>query len=262
MPLLVVGGIGATLVLRANRTTPVTVDDAVASFRSASTTAPPAPARTVESTAPAPPTVAARAARLPELGVYVYATTGWESVDALSGTRREYPAETAMVVTADGCGVLSRWTVAAERWDGWRTCVVPEGITSTAYEAYHEFFGIGTNRSYLCDGDPRPVEAPAGATWTLVCSGDGDVSTQVGTVVGSVDVTVGGEQVRTQHVRIDVTPTGGSVGTQAIERWVVPETGLVVREQSATDTRQGTQVGRVHFQEQYRIELRSLTPQR
>ncbi|MGH2728364.1 MAG: hypothetical protein ACRDKS_15455, partial [Actinomycetota bacterium] len=38
----------------------------------------------------------------PALGVYVYATDGYEETDALSGQRHDYPAETALTISRQG----------------------------------------------------------------------------------------------------------------------------------------------------------------
>src|SRR5688572_23871693 len=59
-----------------------------------------------------------------EEGVYVYATDGYEETDALSGQRHDYPAQTTMTVSKQGCGYRWRWQPLKERWeesDGCRT---------------------------------------------------------------------------------------------------------------------------------------------
>jgi hypothetical protein len=93
--------------------TEVAVDAVVDEFRAATTDGPattapattaPATSAPVETTHPAAPS-----RRLPSPGVYVYATTGSESVDALAGTDHDYPAETTITVLRAGCGVVLRW---------------------------------------------------------------------------------------------------------------------------------------------------------
>jgi hypothetical protein len=56
---------------------------------------------------------------VPEPGVYVYASRGFDSVDALTGARHDYPAQTTVTVTTEGCGVRVRWNTVRERWDEW-----------------------------------------------------------------------------------------------------------------------------------------------
>lgn len=46
---------------------------------------------------------------LPEPGVYLYESSGFDSVDALTGARHDYPAQTTVTITTEGCGVRVRW---------------------------------------------------------------------------------------------------------------------------------------------------------
>ena len=56
-------------------------------------------------------------------GVFVYDTTGFESVDAFGGARHEYPARTtiSMRTTEDGCTAF-RWRPFRDRFWEWVTC--------------------------------------------------------------------------------------------------------------------------------------------
>jgi len=264
------GAVGVAVFLgRGSTTTQVALGDAVSHFRATSSTdavtttaaraaptsALPAPLPAPSSTAPLP------TAHLPAPGVYVYATTGSDSVDALTGAHHAYPAQTTVTVTPLGCGVRVRWDAAKQRWDSWDRCLAGGGITTTAYRSYREFFGIGNENDYVCTGTALPVGAGAGTTWSMACRrGTTDTSAFSGTVVGSEPVTVAGTVVAAVHVHDDVTVSGASKGTETLDQWIDPATGLVLREKGTTDTTQGTVVGRTHYHESYELDLTSLTP--
>ena len=102
-------------------------------------------------------------------GVYQYATSGFDRVDRLTGARHDYPTITTITVVPYGCGVRLRWDVAVERWDSWDWCLDGDGLRQTGWVGYHEFFGTAGRNDYTCDGDPRPLDAPAGTTWAMTC---------------------------------------------------------------------------------------------
>ena len=174
----------AVLLWPSDRTRVVQVDEAVDNFR-ASTVPDDTDAGDPEATVSAS-TVPATAPSLVEPGVYRYATTGWEDIDALNGARHDYPAETAITVTAEGCGVRLRWDALRERRDEWRLCPTEEGIELQPDAIqYHEFFQQPQLEHLDCDrsvvvvpaGDPpaEPVvqscmleDDPWVATWTIV----------------------------------------------------------------------------------------------
>src|SRR5215211_664686 len=67
---------------------------------------------------------------LPAPGVYRYATTGSERVDALGGATHTYPPITTITVTEAGCGVQTRWDALQERWNLRQLCLGHGGIVS------------------------------------------------------------------------------------------------------------------------------------
>ena len=71
-------------------------------------------------------------------GVFVYDTTGFESVDAFGGARHEYPARTTISqrTTADGCTAF-RWRPFRDRFWEWVTC----GERLVRFAELHRFFG-------------------------------------------------------------------------------------------------------------------------
>jgi len=266
----------AVVLLRGSTTTKISVDEAVGQFRdtavptsatttsattttAASTTAvPTTAARTVTTTtAPVSPVVR------PATGVYLYTTTGFDSVDALTGARHNFPATTTVTISAAGCGVDVRWNTVRERWDEWQWCPQGRGIETVAYRSFHQFFGVSSGTSYQCAGDALPIDAHPGSTWTMVCrQGNSDTSRFVGHVIGRQPVKVGTTSVNALRIRYDIAVSGVSAGTKFIDRWIRPDDGLVLREDSGTDTVQSTALGKVHYRERYTIVLQSLVPRR
>ena len=103
----------------------------------------------------------------------VLARRGSDGVDALGGAEHAYPPTTTITVRAAGCGVTTRWDVAVERWDETTACSTDTGhgaaspgrtsspTTSSSVPA--------TPTGEQCAGDPRPLGADPGATWTFEC---------------------------------------------------------------------------------------------
>ena len=269
--LVVGGGVALWFSRRTDHTTTaVDLGDVVREYR-AETSAPPtaAPTTVAPTTAPAvtarpvatasAPSTTLPAARLADPGVYTYTTTGGDGVDALGGASHTYPATTAIVVTPSGCGTTQRWTAAEERWDEATTCAVAGGIALQDFTSFHRFFGSDDRRAGTCTGDPRPVGAPAEATWTTRCDRDGAPETRTGTVVGRQAMAIGGAAVDVEHVVV-VIDNGDPADSQRTETWYVAGTDLIARQVAAIATVEGSPVGTVHYTEQYDIVLDSLAP--
>ncbi len=245
-------------------TIPAITSTAAPATGSASTAAS-APAPTaVASSAVAPPpaattSVAGSAPRLPAPGVYVYTTTGRDSVDALNGDHHDYPASSTITVQPSGCGISARWAVAEQRWDEWQRCATAGGITRPTSRSYHEFFGQGDDESMTCTGDARPVDAPSGTRWTMNCDQAGAPEVHHGVVIGGEVQTVGGADVQTLHVRVTITDEVPA-DSQVTDTWYEIGTDLVVAQTGHNDTTSTSPVGDVHYHEQYTIHLDSTEP--
>lgn len=280
------GAYGVNRLAQGGKVTEVGVERAVEVFRSqvpttiatSSTASPSTPAFTtvavattiatiadggpVTATATTTPAPTAPAPALPGLGVYVYATSGYDEVDVLTGARHQYPQTTTITVTPHGCGVRLRWDVAEERWDSWDWCLEGDGIQVTGLTSFHQFFGVAGQNDYVCTGDPRPLDAEPGTVWETLCrSGDSDTSAYRGMVVGTESLVVGGTPVDALHVRVEVTVSGVSTGAHTVEGWYRTTDGLPLRETVAIDTEQSTAIGATSFVERSLIELTSLTPE-
>ena len=257
--LVAIGGLVAWWRLHdGGRTTTVSAEEALNKYRAAAASTTTEPATTAS--ASTAPTTAAPPARLLEPGVYTYATTGSDGVDALGGARHPYPATTTITVIPTDCGVLQRWVAAEERWDETSSCLSGGGVAMTHFTGFHRFFGGDSVDDYVCSGEPRPVDAAAGTSWTTTCVASDETTVHHGTVVGREDLMVGGAPVPTLHVT-DVEDDGDPTDRQSIETWYQVGTDLVVRRTSHIATSSSSPVGVVHYDETYQIDLQSLTPQ-
>jgi hypothetical protein len=199
------------------------------------------------------------AGKFPEPGVYVYTTTGRDSIDAMTGAHHDYPATTTITVTTSDCGVQQRWDVLVERWEEWQRCADSEGVRETRRTNFDEFFGQSQTDTWICNGDPRPFGAPAGTAWTTLCVNGTAPETHSGVVLGAETMTVGTTTVDAVHVRVtitdDITPDH-----QVIDTWYLRGSDLVVAQTSTAATSNDTVLGTVHYEEMYEIHLTSLTP--
>jgi hypothetical protein len=279
---LALGAVAAYAYFRES-TTPVDVADAVDDFRREESTAPettvahtaagPATTEGATSTSAAPATTSATTtttpvprpgSALPEPGVYAYATSGGESIDALGGRRHEYPDVSTITVTHRGCGASLRWRPLRERWDDTTLCPSPRGMQLRRERNHHEFFNIADDRDFVCEPGALFFPAPAerGDTWTAQC-GTGEIAViRRGTIVGTRQVDVGGTSITVLQFEVDDVISGASTGTTERTVSVVPETGLIVELDLTTDVRNDSPIGDVHYEESYQLRLTSLEPRR
>ncbi len=129
------------LVLR-EQVEPASVDEAVARFREAA----------LRGDTPIP------------AGVYLYATTGTESISALGGRRHRYPARSTLTVTSGGCGMQLRWDVLRTRRTTWEVCPEGGGQRLAAWVEAHNFVGRDDVTTWRCDGTAwLPPDPTAGS---------------------------------------------------------------------------------------------------
>jgi hypothetical protein len=198
----------------------------------------------------------------PDFGVYIYATTGSESVDALGGDTHEYPSETTITVTPSDCGFRLVWMPLSGRTDLTEICRRDDALAIAQTVNSHEFFHMAQDERFTCDGDSWWLPPADVTEWTSVCRSDGGRTTaRVGHVLGSEQVDVGGVVHSATHVRWDDTVTGSSTGTSSTDLWLDPTTGLPLRETSTASTGNDTAVGRVSFEEHIDLVLTSMNSQ-
>jgi hypothetical protein len=196
-------------------------------------------------------------------GLYVYTTTGFESTNALGGSRHDYPAQTFVTIQPGGCSSIVRWQALEQRWEEWDYC--SDGSLA-GWDVFNEWFGVSNLEEWACPQPPKTTGAP-GETWVAQCSvaGSSQVSgsTEESTtyeVVGYETLTVGGEQVETLHVRISSSSIGETVGSGTTDVWTVPGTQLFVRKVASSTSITNTRIGKVEYSEELQLDLISLYP--
>ena len=222
---------------------PVTVDEAVTSFR---TDTEPTPG------APSP---------IPE-GVYVYETDGVEKTDALTGVTHRYPKRSTITVRAAECGASLLWRVLKGRTTEWIFCTTAEGWELASQDERHTFFGRTEPTTYRCTR--TLIRPPSGSvtTWDVFCSTGTSDERGTGIVVGAEQLQVGGKSVSAEHVRRTTTFTGEIRGSSRHDIWFDSESGVPARIVMATRTTNNSPIGDVHYQERVELQLTSLVPRR
>ena len=196
-------------------------------------------------------------------GVYVYATSGSEKVDALGGTRHDYPARTTITVTRGGCGWKLRWEGLKTRSTTWERCSTSKGDVVRTTRETHRFFGTTQHTDYACGSTlERPAGDPVGKTWPFRCTTDGSTQKGAGRVVGRGLLSVGGARVAFVHVRWETVLVGKTSGTSEQDEWLDRASGLPLRIILASETTTGSLIGDVHYQERVDLRLTSLLPRR
>jgi hypothetical protein len=239
---LVLVGAGVAVWALALRDTvePASVDEAVRRFREAA-----AGGKT-----PVPP------------GVYVYATTGSESISALGGTTHRYPRRSTITVTPAPCGMTLRWDVLTTRSDTVTVCTDGEGQRLGGWVERHRFFGQDDRSEWRCEATAWLPAAAPGAELPYRCASSDTEQRGTTRVLRGRTVVVGGAPVDAVVVRVEAEETGSSRGELTQERVLEPVTGLPLEIEYRVATKNDSPIGDVGFQERYRLRLLSLEPRR
>jgi hypothetical protein len=196
--------------------------------------------------------------------VYVYQTSGFEEIDALFGSRHDYPAETTITVaaTGDGCSTL-RWDALEERSTTWVTCPSSDATEIRGYRELHRFLGQTERTDYECDARSlwRPASEEPGTSFERRCVAGETAETTTGRVVGLEPLTIAGEPVEALHLSLDLTLAGRTRGTGTIDLWLRRSDGLVLRLELANDNSSASAIGDVGYVERAELELTSLEPE-
>jgi hypothetical protein len=195
-------------------------------------------------------------------GLYVYATVGYEEIDALGGARHDYPAETFITLQSEGCGVRVRWTALEERWDEQLGCETDGGTSVAEYNAYHEWFSQPDLQLFVC-GPADAVAIPTGTTgsWTYECTTAERREVFTVEVVGTETIVVNGTDLEAVHVRETSVLTGASTGSSETNSWYLAGTRLVLRRTVERSNVNDSLVGSVEYEERYEINIVSLRPE-
>jgi hypothetical protein len=196
-------------------------------------------------------------------GVYVYATKGTESIDALGGARHTYPRETSITVTETPCGLKLRWAALQGRSTVWTFCTTGSGATKLVRsDERHSFFGRHDRTTYSCTGR---VLAPVGRksrSRSFECRSEHNTEIGRATVLGHPALEVRGDHVRTVHVRTSLELHGNDGGTETTDWWLDPSTSIPLRIELQSRTSRPMFVGTVHYHEDFALRLLSLEPKR
>ena len=196
-------------------------------------------------------------------GVYLYATRGDESVDALGGAHHRYPKTSSITLVTEPCGMRLLWEPLEERSATWTLCATPRGIELSGWKVEHEFFGQRDSTTYVCtEGVLVPAEQTPGAASRLRCSSGSGRQTGETRLLGVEEVAVAGRRLRAVHVRTVGLVSGGDEGTERTDWWLDERSGLPLRIALSSRTSRSILIGEVHYAEDADLRLRSTTPLR
>lgn len=196
-------------------------------------------------------------------GLYLYATTGGESLDVLKGVTHRYPETTSVALTHVGCGARLRWQALEERSMTWLLCRGKGGPALRSIEEVHSFFGQTDHTTYLCGTAAWPLHEPPGTVRRFACRSARGREQGVALLVGDETVAVGGTHLNAVHIRTTAQVSGGDHGTETIDWWLDPPSAVPVRiVLSSRTSRRVALVGTAHYREQADLRLSSLRPER
>ncbi len=196
---------------------------------------------------------------LPASGVYTYRTEGGEGLSIL-GVQRSFPATSDMVVTDGSCATVD-WVPIEQHTEDTTLCPAAGGsYTVPVLATYESIAGTTSTSTVRCPSGTYLLPPVAAATprWSATCtlSDPAEKVAFAGQLVGPATLSVGGQSVHVEHVRIELTFAGAQQGTNPTDFWLVPGTGLVVREQEQVSVTSGG----VHYSETMQAALDSLRP--
>ena len=200
--------------------------------------------------------------RLPAPGVYTYRTRGGEGL-SLMGVQRSFPDSTSMIVTTDRCAHVS-WVPISQHTETTTLCSGPAGsLVETGVVSTESIAGTTTTSTVTCPATAYmiPPGARPGQRWQATCSMDNPAERVVlgGEALGPATMAIGGQAVSTVHTRLTFEYTSGALrGAGPTDFWVVPSSGLIVREKEVV----GVDQGGIHYREDMDSTLAGLNPAR
>lgn len=198
--------------------------------------------------------------RLPTPGVYTYRTTGGESLNIV-GVSRSFPSSTSMIVADGRCATVS-WVPITQHTEATTVCNAPNGALTMPTQVTSVSIAGSTSTSTVdCPASTYllPPAARIGQGWRSTCTqvSPAERIDMTGQDLGQSAMLVGGRTVSVTHARLTFTYSGAAEhGTDPIDYWIVPSTGLIVREQEKVGM---TQSG-VHYTESMDAILTRLSP--
>ena len=197
---------------------------------------------------------------LPDEGVYAYRTSGGDSISLASHT---YPSETyASVTHAGGCQWKNEFDVAEENIDTKTMCGEPGRLDLLEDRRAVIYFGQTESEDLRCDPPMvlDDVNELPGATFNAVCHSSDTTAAVQWTYLGHEAVTVGNVPVDAVHLSGHGVLKGRADGTSDEQFWLLPQTGLVLRWERLEDANAHAFGASIHYHEQAKFLLESLTP--
>jgi hypothetical protein len=197
--------------------------------------------------------------RMPVPGVYAYRTSGGESLN-LVGVARSFPPSTSMIVADGQCANVS-WVPITQHTESTTVCNSASGALTVPKLVTDESIAGSTTTSTIdCPASTYllPPAARPGQRWSAACSlaNPAEKIMLAGQAIGPSKMEVGGHRVSVMHTRVTLTFTGAEHGTNPTDYWIVPGTGLIVREHETVGVTQGS----VRYSENMDTTLTSLAP--
>jgi hypothetical protein len=122
--------------------------------------------------------------------------------------------------------------------------------------------GTDTTSTVVCPATAYllPPDVTPGQKWAATCALQSPTEKVVlnGVALGPSSVTVGGHAVAVEHTRFTLTFAGSEAGISPTDFWIVPSSGLIVRETEKV----GVTSGGVRFSENMGSTLTGLQPAR
>ena len=174
--------------------------------------------------------------RLPAPGVYLYRTTGGEGL-SLMGVQRSFPSTTSMIVAEGRCATVS-WVPLTQHTESTTLCGGTDGALSVPRLVTDESIaGTTTTSTVRCPATAYllPPAAHPGQRWGATCSltSPAEKVSMAGVASGPATVVVGGHRVAVEHTRFTLSFHGTAGGTNPTDFWIVPSSGLIVRERES-----------------------------
>jgi hypothetical protein len=198
--------------------------------------------------------------KLPAPGVYTYRTSGGESLN-LVGVARSFPASTSMIVADSRCATVS-WVPITQHTEATTLCNAANGaLTVPKLVTDESIAGSNSTSTIYCPAFTYllPPAARSGQHWAATCTqvSPAEPIKMSGQALGQSTMLVAGHSVSVTHTRLVFTFTGAAEhGTNPIDFWIVPSSGLIVRERETVGV---TQSG-VHYTENMEATLTALHP--
>jgi len=199
--------------------------------------------------------------RLPAPGVYTYSTSGGEGL-SLMGVQRSFPSSTSMIVAVGRCATVS-WVPSTQHTEATTVCAGTDGALSVPRLVTDESIAGTTTMSTIVCPTTAYLLPPAvhpGVRWGVTCSltSPAEKVALAGEALGQATMAVGGRAVTVEHTRFTLTFTGTEEGTNPTDFWIVPSSGLIVRERETV----GVTEGGVRYDESMVATLTRLDPSR